>query len=82
MSNEPSSFIKSFQQIAGLPVKIKSLIGRTLGKEGCTDVVTVLLNRAAKVNIRDDQKRTPLLRAEQWHQDNIVQLLKLHGGTE
>jgi ankyrin repeat protein len=51
-------------------------------QEGCTDAVTVLLDHSAKPNLRDDQGRTPLLRAEQWHQDGIVQLLKLHGGTE
>ena len=51
-------------------------------QEGCADVVTVLLERSAEVNPRDNQGRTPLVRAEQWHQNGIVQLLKLHGGTE
>ena len=51
-------------------------------QEGCTDVVLVLLKHSAKINPRDNQNRTPLRRAEQWHQDDVVQLLKQHGGTE
>jgi ankyrin repeat protein len=45
-------------------------------------VVNLLLAKGANVNARDDQKRTPLVRAEQWHQDAVVQLLRQHGGTE
>jgi ankyrin repeat protein len=41
-----------------------------------------LLSNGAKVNARDDQGRTPLDRAMQWHRDEVVQLLRSRGGIE
>ena len=49
---------------------------------GCVDMVNLLLSKGAKVNARDDQGRTPLDRAKQWHRDEVVQLLRVHGGVE
>jgi len=51
-------------------------------QEGCADAVDLFLARGALVNARDNQKRTPFVRAQQWHQDSTVQLLRQHGGTE
>jgi ankyrin repeat protein len=51
-------------------------------QEGCVEAANLLLARQAKVNARDDANRTPLKRAELWHRDPMVQLLKEHGGTE
>jgi ankyrin repeat protein len=51
-------------------------------QEGCADVVNLLLIKGAKVNVRDDQGRTPLKRAELWHQDAVAQIIRQHGGTE
>ncbi len=49
---------------------------------GCVDMVNLLLAKGAKVNARDDQGRTPLDRAMQWKRDEVVQLLRVHGGIE
>ena len=49
---------------------------------GCVDMVNLLLTKGAKVNARDDQGRTPLDRAMQWHRDEVVQLLRAHGGVQ
>jgi ankyrin repeat protein len=49
---------------------------------GCVDIVDLLISRRAKLNARDDQGRTPLDRAMQWHRDEVVQLLRAHGGVE
>ena len=51
-------------------------------QSGCLDLVNLLLSKGAKVNARDDQGRTPLDRAMLWHRDEVVQLLRAHGGTE
>jgi len=51
-------------------------------QSGCLDMVNLLLSKGAKVNARDDQERTPLDRAMRWHRDEVVQLLRAHGGTE
>jgi ankyrin repeat protein len=62
--------------------KDKSTPLHLAAQEGCTDVVTALLMRGAKINARDNQNRTPLGRAELWHRDSLVQLLRQHGGKE
>jgi cytochrome c len=51
-------------------------------QEGCLDAVTTLLAKGATINARDDERRTPLKRAEQWHQDTVATFLREHGGTE
>jgi ankyrin repeat protein len=49
---------------------------------GCVNIVNLLLSKGAKVNARDDQGLTPLDRAMRWHRDEVVQLLRAHGGVE
>jgi len=49
---------------------------------GCVDLVNLLLAKGAKINLRDDQGRTPLGRATQWKRDEVVQVLRAHGGIE
>lgn len=51
-------------------------------QEGCLDAVTSLLAKGATINARDDERRTPLKRAEQWHQDAAAQFLREHGATD
>lgn len=51
-------------------------------QEGCADTVTLLLLKGAGVNPKDDQGRTPLKRAELWHQDATAAILRQHGGTD
>jgi len=51
-------------------------------QEGCADAVNLLLMKGADINARDDQGNTPLKRAELWHQDVVVQILRQHGGSE
>ena len=49
---------------------------------GCVDMVNLLLAKGAKINLRDDQGRTLLGRATQWKRDEVVQVLRAHGGIE
>jgi ankyrin repeat protein len=51
-------------------------------QEGCIDVVVILVARGSKVNARDDARRTPLKRSEEWHQDVVAAFLRENGGTE
>jgi hypothetical protein len=49
---------------------------------GCVEGVTALLSHGAAVKARDDQGRTPLKRAEEWHRSSVIPFLKEHGGKE
>jgi cytochrome c len=49
---------------------------------GCSAAVLMLLDDGCAVNPRDSQGRTPMTRAEQFHQDAIVVILRAHGGME
>ena len=49
---------------------------------GCAAAVLILLEDGGAVNPRDSQGRTPMMRAEQFHQDAIVAILRAHGGVE
>jgi len=47
-------------------------------QQGCAEGVSLLIVKGATVNARNNQGKTPLGCAETWHQDSIVQLLRLH----
>jgi ankyrin len=49
---------------------------------GCLDAVKMLLAKGADINSRDSNGRTPLKRAEEWHQDATAQLLRDRGGVD
>ena len=51
-------------------------------QQGCLDGVSLLIAKGAGVNARNNQGKTPLGCAEAWHQDAMVQWLRLHGGTD
>jgi cytochrome c len=51
-------------------------------QEGCVDAIATLLDKGAKINAPDHQGRTPLKRAELWHQNAAAELLRQRGGTE
>jgi ankyrin repeat protein len=70
----------------GAKIEAKAAGGTTpldvAAQAGCVDMVNLLLVKGAKVNARDDQGRTPLDRATQWKRDEVVQILRAHGGIE
>jgi ankyrin repeat protein len=51
-------------------------------QSGCSAAARLLLSKGASVNARDDEGRTPLGRAKQWNQEELVLLLRQHGGIE
>ncbi len=49
---------------------------------GHVEIVKLLLDRGAWIDLRDAQKRTPLVRAEEKGDENIIQILRAHGAGE
>lgn len=43
------------------------------------EIVKLLLDQGAKIDLRDAQNRTPLKRAEENGDENMIQILRAHG---
>ncbi|XP_022857136.1 integrin-linked protein kinase 1-like [Olea europaea var. sylvestris] len=50
--------------------------------EGCTEIVHLLLEKGADVNIRDRWGRTPLSDARSFGHEDICKILEAHGGID